>query len=434
MISRLRLTLTALLALLLAACTLGPIETPTPRPTPSPTPVPTPTAEPTPSPSPTPAPLPESGVAQVLVDGLRVRNGPGEESDALAVLRVGQRVVITDGPQRAGGFTWYEVSRGRDAARGWVAAADANGDPFLEPVGNGRLVMRYRDGERVGIGLSDADGSNLVVLEGNPLKIEWSRDGSRVAFSMVNPLKQDAEPEVFVMNADGGDRHRIGSGPDFAWAPDGSSVAIAEDRWIILHDPADGRDIGRLPLTLSSVGELTWSPDGAHLAMTAKGSGSDGRDVYVMRSDTGQLTRLTDTGRNGGPAWSPSGLRLVFNAPSGVVMSEVDASDIRPVSEGVVGPQPWSPDGNFLLIARYGSLDRFDLRLQGSGSLARDDDASTVTGGAWSPDGRALLFERVSRSDGAHQAWIVKDDGSDPHALPGTSDLAAWQPVLLSSP
>src|SRR5687767_13773165 len=44
------------LALLAAACTFPPLQTPTPTPSPSPTPTPTGTPEPTPSPTPSPTP------------------------------------------------------------------------------------------------------------------------------------------------------------------------------------------------------------------------------------------------------------------------------------------------------------------------------------------------------------------------------------------
>jgi sugar lactone lactonase YvrE len=419
-----------LVALLAAGCTLGPIPTRTPVPAATATPSPSPTIAPTPSTSPTPAPLAVGTVSQVVVAGLRLRNAPAADAAAVAVLQAGQRVVITDGPRQADGFSWYEVSRGRDAARGWLAAAAADGSAWLKAVGNGRIAMHYAEGERNGIGLVDADGGNLVVLEGTPASLAWSPDGSRLALSLANPLDPGSPPEIFVAGADGSERHRIGQGSAFTWSPDGSRVAIAEPNRIILHDPEDGQDIGRLPLPLTSVGELTWSPNGSALALTATGP-DDGRDVYVVASDTGKLTRLTQHGVNDSPAWSPSGNRLVFNTPDGVVLSGADGADERKLSDGRIAA-PWSPDGIFLLIARYGGLDLFDLRLQGSQTVAKDDEASTVSGGSWSPDGSQILYRRTARSaGGATQTFVAQRDGSGPHPLPGTtSDLAAWQPLL----
>jgi dipeptidyl aminopeptidase/acylaminoacyl peptidase len=419
-----------LVALLAAGCTLGPIPTRTPVPTAPATPSPSPTVAPTPSPSPTPAPLAVESVAQVVVAGLRLRNAPAADAAAVAVLQAGQRVVITDGPRQADGFIWYEVSRGRDAARGWLAAVAADGTPWLKAVGNGRIAIRYAEGERTGIGLVDADGGNLVVLEGTATGLAWSPDGSRLAFSLANALDPASAPEIFVAGADGSERHRIGRGSAFAWSPDGSRVAIAEPNRIILHDPEDGQDIGRLPLPLTSVSELTWSPNGSALALSAAGPDS-GRDVYVVASDTGKLTRLTGRGVNDSPSWSPSGNRLVFNTPDGVVLSDADGADERKLSDGRIAA-PWSPDGIFLLIARYGGLDLFDLRLQGSQTVARDDDSSTVSAGTWSPDGLQIVYRRTARgAGGATQTFVAQRDGSEAHALPGTtSDLAAWQPVL----
>lgn len=420
-------------ALLTAGCTLGPVRTPTPEPTaavPSGQPSSAPVATATPSPTPSAVRLAAGSVAQVMVGSLRLRDAPGSESDAVAVLQPGQRVVITDGPQTADGYAWYEVSRGRDAGIGWIAAGDGK-DRWLQQVRSGRLAMRYRDGQRVGIGLVDADGKNLLVVEGDPRKIAWSPDGTRLAFSLANGLDAKAAPEVFVTKADASDRHRIGRGSDFAWSPDGSRVAIAEEGRIILHDPESGQDVGRLPLPLNGVAEMTWSPDGSAIALSAA-SANDGRDVYVVRADTGKLAKLSSGGRNGAPAWSPSGRRLVFSSPQGIVISDPEGSDPRQLSDaGSVTAGAWSPDGLFLLITRYGGLDRFDLRLQGAGTLVKDDQQSTVGGGAWSPDGTQLLFTRTPRAKGeTPQTWVANADGSAAHELPGASDLAAWQPLV----
>jgi TolB protein len=420
----------AALAPLLAGCVLGPLPTPPLAPTPTVVPSVAPSASSSPAASATPRPLPAGAVAQLLVGGVRLRGAASADTSALAVLQAGQRVVIVSGPLSEGRYQWYEVSRGRDAAPGWVAAG-AGGQPWLAQVSNGRIAMRYAEAGRVGIGLVNADGGKLSVLEGDPLRLAWSPDGKLLAVALRNPRAQPAiGTEVYVMRADGSDRHLVARGTDFAWSPDGTRLAVAETGRIILHDPQTGQDIGRLPLAPGAVAEMTWSPDGSLIALTAAASGT-GRDVYVVRSDSGALIRLSSGGVNAHPAWSPSGHSLVFDSPDGVLLADPAGGDLRPVSKGLTGAA-FSPDGIFLLIARLGGLDVLDTRLQGSDTLARDDARTVLRPGSWSPDGTQILYQRAARQGGALETWVVNRDGSAALKLPGQSSLAVWQPLLAA--
>ncbi len=413
-------------SLLLTACESTP--SPSPSIVSSPSTIATPSATPSPTPSPSPKPLAEGTIVQVLVDGLNIRTSASKNASAAGVVQAGQRVAIVSGPESADGFSWYEVSRGRDAARGWLAAGTPR-ESWLTPVSSGRIAARYRKGDRVGIGLMDADGQHQVVLEGAPTRIAWSPDGRRIAFAQ--PGLVNGTFENFVMQADGSERQPIAEGNDFAWSPDSTRLAVPEGNRIALRSAEDGQDVGRLSLGgLASVGDLAWSPDSQLIAFTAAGRAKGDRDVYVMRSDTAALKRLTDAGVNDTPVWSPSANRLVFNSPDGVLISDPAGEDVRKLSDGRVAPGGWSPDGLFLLISRFGSLDSLDLRLQGSGTLAADDAVSVVRAGSWSPDGTHIVYERAAKQGDAVETWIADPDGSGATKLPNAAGLAAWQSVL----
>jgi hypothetical protein len=144
-----------LLGLILAACTspVAPTQSaPSSRPsipigTPpsSQPPIAEPSAPSTSAPSEPPAdsvPIPANTYARVVTDDLRVRSKPGvsDDSKKLEPLLVrGGLVVVLDGPVRASGYDWYQVqptySFEQETAYpfGWVAAADKNGDPWIQP-------------------------------------------------------------------------------------------------------------------------------------------------------------------------------------------------------------------------------------------------------------------------------------------------------------
>ncbi|RRR69770.1 MAG: SH3 domain-containing protein [Candidatus Viridilinea halotolerans] len=105
--------------------------------------VPTPPpAAATPRPTATPTPVPAASEAVLRIDGqalvvnlngvpLRVRRNPGLTPE-LARLREGTTVTLREGPVEADDYTWWRVEYAN--VSGWVAAASAEGLPFLEPL------------------------------------------------------------------------------------------------------------------------------------------------------------------------------------------------------------------------------------------------------------------------------------------------------------
>jgi hypothetical protein len=87
-------------------------------------------------------PIPANTYARVVTDDLRVRSRPGvaEESMKLEpLLDRGALLVVLDGPVQASGYDWYQVyptysfEQETSYPFGWIAAADKNGDPWIEP-------------------------------------------------------------------------------------------------------------------------------------------------------------------------------------------------------------------------------------------------------------------------------------------------------------
>lgn len=136
-------------AVLLAACTLPPLETATPSPSPTPTATPAPTASPTlapatPSAEPTPdlAAIPDFAAGEIvasLIDGLRVRQRPGVDAViATGLLPLDAEMQVIMGPFPIDDFGWYLVSDADPEEpqfqEGWVAAG-YEPDPLLRATG-----------------------------------------------------------------------------------------------------------------------------------------------------------------------------------------------------------------------------------------------------------------------------------------------------------
>jgi len=214
--------------------------------------------------------------------------------------------------------------------------------PVFSPDGSkiAFLVLDYRPplDHYCDIYMMYSDGSylkNLTEESGHrDLQPSWSPDGRKMAFVS----SRDQNYEIYVMNWDGSNQHRLtdNEGPDVRpmWSPDGKQILyisgpdyVDYDIWVM---KTDGTDQRRLTMDGTSV-YAVWSPDGTRIVYESGG------DVYVMSSNGSNQRQLTtDPGYDGRPAWSPDGTKMAFvtdrDGNHEIYVMNVDGTSQRNVS------------------------------------------------------------------------------------------------------
>ena len=328
-------------------------------------------------------------------------DGMGDDLDIwfVALDREARRVVgsDTDGVhQLCPAFSpdGRSLAYGRVEGHGTDHFTSEDGTEGVEPAS-------YRQAALVVADVSDegqvSDRLTIDIGDGLPPPCPvWSPDGGQVAFgvnrtSPVNPETSAEGSEVWVVTL--ADR-AITALPnllatDLEWSPDGSQLAIASgdrdrvtgnmlhDGRIHLYEPASGV-MRSLEETLGAV-NLTWSPDGRHIAWAGlNGAGDSSLALRTIDVESGQQEVLVpDYGaiHGIGPVWSPDGKTIAIQSGfSGerhevVLVTPGDPSDEGAVPEQVVIPYQetaqgfagpfypyrvtWSPDGEYLLYLAW---------------------------------------------------------------------------------
>lgn len=190
------------------------------------------------------------------------------------------------------------------------------------PDGSRILMAGSRpDGDSAGFWLASPTGGDvrLLAMSGdttveysgyeNTMNFGYSADGTQIAF-LSSVLHNGNAPDLFVMNADGSNRHRVMNHTAFAkWSPVpgdnrfvffgngcyqfsdcGDPTDPSGGIWLINSDGSGLRqllsDAGSYDSYDDGFGNLRWSPDGRRISFGWRyGPSGNGAGTYIMNSD-----------------------------------------------------------------------------------------------------------------------------------------------------
>jgi len=275
---------------------------------------------------------------------------------------------------------WIYTDYGRERAFLYVISPSPKGDRIaFDGVIDGKIKLYTMD----------TDGSRVKALGGEEVTIpqspDWSPDAQQLAF-----VDRDGRGwQLFVMDADGDNGHRITTVEGLAdaprWSPDGRYIAfqVSDNETLWLHLV----EVASQTVRLLAEGRFpTWSPDSTQLVYFHDQS------LYRIHLDDGQ-PQMIGEGRD--PQWSPDGSRIAFwVSQNGVFISDPDGKNRQQLS--TIGEMPgWSPDGKRIVFRENPRhlwvMDADGNRAQ---NLSQDVPFSYLMKPFWAADGRSIFMPR----------------------------------------
>jgi TolB protein len=250
------------------------------------------------------------------------------------------------------------------------------------------------------LAIMDQDGANVRYL---------TRGDDIVLTPRFSPTRQEvtymdfagAEPHVYLLQLETGQRELVGDFPGMTFSP-------------------------------------RFSPDGQRVIMSLEQGGN--ANIYSMDLRTRQTTRLTSSDAiDTSPSYSPDGSRIVFESDRGgrqqLYVMGANGGEPQRISfgNGSYSTPVWSPRGDLIAFTKQsgGQFSIGVMKPDGSGERILTTGFHNE-GPTWAPNGRVLMFFRQAAGAGGPRLFSIDLTGRNEQQIP-TPDFAsdpAWSPRL----
>jgi Tol biopolymer transport system component len=283
----------------------------------------------------------------------------------------------------------------------------------------------------------------------------WSPDSSKLVFDSLSYSETQGyyHSELYVVNADGSNLHKITDFPDVFgptypdWAATGETIAFELNKYVYVTSEGgygldsqiytmkiDGSNLIQLTtnagVTPEDNSNADWSPDGTQILFITN---PDSRqfpsreNICVVNSDgTGRMA-LTSSDPHVkqyyAPQWSSDAQNILCEIfddnldHHGVYLLDSNGSNeaaLSDISDQYNERMPvWSPDGT--KISYYGnhdgSYDIYTMNADGTNIVNLTNNPASDHSPQWSPDGTKISF--ISDRDGDYDLYVMNADGSN---------------------
>jgi TolB protein len=300
-------------------------------------------------------------------------------------------------------------------------------------------VIAYRVAGRWIDALDYARGITVSIIPYGQ-DFAWSPDGATLAFAGRLQPKDDVE--IFLLDINSGQRTQLTDNDYYdylpTWSPDGTQLVYLSRGGTRFSQMTfvNLRTGDRRPFDAVGTDRLVWSPDGRFLLFNSAYHSFP--SVFRMETETGDVSLLTPGLPNSSdPSWSPDSEQIAFTASENNIMGTyimdangLNARRVTPAAMSATWPQ-WSPDGSRILFAAGSAPTGLYVLTLNSGQVSTVIETSNITSPpAWSPDAGRILYTQKD-ANGTSQIYMVDADGSNDRQLTfgGTPKLnPAWRP------
>lgn len=216
------------------------------------------------------------------------------------------------------------------------------------------------------------------------------------------------------------------------WAEAPPTAKIVFSSWrhrnldIYLMNP-DGSEEERLTHHLARDGGPKWSPTGERIIFNSDRDGAPGDwDLYLMDADGSNVRRVFEKEAvRTVPTWSPDGKQIAYNRwEQGKFYIYIAPIDGKKEERIALGSQPvWSPDGTEIAFIEGAPgnpkrISMLDVRTRKHKFFFPPKGPAWVRHPAWSPEGDTLVFAWYNRVEFRHEdahletIYIVKRNGT----------------------